>query len=938
MRKSAWLAIGALVLAQTALAQIHLERDALLAIPPDDAVVLDPAGPWCLLDMSRFTRLTALDHAGGHPKVVVVEAAKQAFWFRELHLPFNPERYPIVTVTYRATGILPSARPAVRLGADGGERVAVALNQDLVADGEMHELLVDLRELDARGPLNSLEIMPHCRGPEPAVFELLGLRFESDHDLPPLAKRDEPEFSLQVVDANGQGVPEAMVTVDAERLNSSRSATTDTAGKVTLRAANNPMDEHALRVVKKGMATAYRQANKGGGFPKTVTLLRASPYGGTVRDAAGQPIANAVVHIGARSTHLQAGGQRWQATPLTDSTGRWRTSPLPVEHVSLSVSLQHSDYVSESLDTPPAAEMRQGAAALVMRRGSALQGTVLSPKREPVARAAVTQGPGRHYRGYASVRTDPNGRFAFPHRQLGKTTLIVEATGSAPAMVPLAVGSEMPDITVRLEPGHTLRGRVLDPVGKAVAGVAVAARSWREHDVMSWQTRTDGDGRFTWSGAPPDAVQFRFLKKGYMTVEKRALTATQEEHKIVLLPLLRISGTITDAATGDPIADCKVMPGTYYSAQAAHPHWDRHSARQCRDGRYTVSFDTVRPGLAVRVEAPGYLPGVSPKFLPEEGSHTLDFQLEKAAEIAGTIRLPDGNPAEGAEVYLLPPEGQLHFHGLGRREAAQCPSLETMADGSYRFPAVKGSWLLVAAHPGGYTEATPALYGESPDLHLEKWGRIEGTYHIGTKPVGGQGINVSLSLRWYVPGKPFRFPFIAHYLKGNTNERGHFTIDVVPPGRGTVGPYLKTGPGWRMSHGETYTLPAGGTARVTIGGTGLPLIGKLALPEGAAVKAAWQLSGPIVKTTLKKAVRPALTTQQGRRTFVGVMQADGSFRVNDVPAGDYTLSFTLHEPGKPPPRAGAAIGSLEHRFTVPPIPGGRNNEPLDLGTLTVTLD
>jgi hypothetical protein len=418
--------------------------------------------------------------------------------------------------------------------------------------------------------------------------------------------------------------------------------------------------------------------------------------------------------------------------------------------------------------------MRQGTAVLIMSRGMALHGAVLNPEGEPVAGAAVTQGHGRHFEGHASVKIDPDGRFAFTRRQLGKVVLTVEAGGFAPTVIALDV-------------------------------------------------------------------------------------------------------------------------------------------------------------------VPGYLPGVSPQFLPTEGSRTFDFRLQEAAEISGTIRLPDGGPAEGAEVYLVPQEGYLQLGRLGEGGHTPCQSLETRADGGYRFSAVKGNWLLVARHRLGYTETTPALYEGSHDLHLEKWTRIEGTYHIGTKPVGGCQISVSRSLRWYVPGKPLRFPYIFHELRGNTDEQGRFTIDMVPPGKGTVGPRLRTGSNWPMSHGERYTLLAGGTARVTIGGTGLPLIGKLALPAGAAVKAAWQLSGPVVKTTLKKAVRRAMTARKVRLTFVGVMQADGSFRINDVPAGDYALAVALCGPAVLG-GMGKAIGSLEHRFTVPPMPGGRSDEPLGLGILTVVLD
>ena len=529
------------------------------------------------------------------------------------------------------------------------------------------------------------------------------------------------------------------------------------------------------------------------------------------------------------------------------------------------------------------------------------------------------------------LKTDPDGRFAFTRRQLGKAVVTVEGAGFAPTVMALDVVSGMVDLTVRLEPGHAVRGRIVDPAGKAIPNVTVAVDQWGGFRTLSWHGRTDKDGRFAWPGAPADAVQFSFRKKGHMNLDRKPLTASQEEHKIVLPPLMRITGTITDAVTGKPITDCKVMPGF-------PPYWPRQSARQCSDGRYTISFDAVWPALMVRVEAPGYQPGISPEFLPVEGSRSFDFQLRKAPDIAGTVRLSNGTPAEGAEVYLVPQQVTLHLLGPGEGESAWCPSMETGANGSYRFSPMEGSWLLVARHGQGYVEATPALYDKSHDLHLEKWGRIEGTYQIGPKPVAGKAPQAFPRSRWQIPGEPVRFASVFHSLSSSTDKQGRFSINKVPPGEGMVGPHLRTGGNLQMTHGERYTLPAGETIHVMIGGTGRPVTGRLALPKGADVEVAWQLSKAIVETAPRvNTDREAKEARRDRRAFVAIMQADGSCRINDVPAGDYALAVTLALYG-PLGGMGKAIGSLEHRFTVPPMPGGRSDEPLDLGTLTVPLD
>ena len=69
-----------------------------------------------------------------------------------------------------------------------------------------------------------------------------------------------------------------------------------------------------------------------------------------------------------------------------------------------------------------------------------------------------------------------------------------------------------------------------------------------------------------------------------------------------------------------------------------------------------------------------------------------------------------------------------------------------------------------------------------------------------------------------------------------------------------------------------------------------------------------------------------------------IIKPDGTFRVDDVPAGAYSLSIRVHEPptgqqGRP----GDEVGRLSHEFEVPEMPGGRSDEPLDIGTLELKL-
>jgi hypothetical protein len=54
--------------------------------------------------------------------------------------------------------------------------------------------------------------------------------------------------------------------------------------------------------------------------------------------------------------------------------------------------------------------------------------------------------------------------------------------------------------------------------------------------------------------------------------------------------------------------------------------------------------------------------------------------------------------------------------------------------------------------------------------------------------------------------------------------------------------------------------------------------------------------------------------------------SDGSFRIEDVPSGVYWLR--LRVPGLP-------YGTFIREVIVPEMPGGRSDQPLDLGTITI---
>ena len=68
------------------------------------------------------------------------------------------------------------------------------------------------------------------------------------------------------------------------------------------------------------------------------------------------------------------------------------------------------------------------------------------------------------------------------------------------------------------------------------------------------------------------------------------------------------------------------------------------------------------------------------------------------------------------------------------------------------------------------------------------------------------------------------------------------------------------------------------------------------------------------------------------------IEHDGTFRIEDVPAGMYSLQ--IHVPVSSTGasrRPGDLIGSLNYDFEVPEMPQEKNDEPLDIGTLQLQI-
>jgi hypothetical protein len=137
-------------------------------------------------------------------------------------------------------------------------------------------------------------------------------------------------------------------------------------------------------------------------------------------------------------------------------------------------------------------------------------------------------------------------------------------------------------------------------------------------------------------------------------------------------------------------------------------------------------------------------------------------------------------------------------------------------------------------------------------------------------------------------------------------------------------------------------VAAGATIRLDLGGTGRAVRGKVVLPAELAGRKDWlydfcYLVRKPASTEPRGAGGEASSVRRGDASVTFKVEADGSFRIEDVEAGTYELLIIVNE--QPPDQRGlghVALATARPEVVVPAMPGGRSDVPLDLGVVMLT--
>lgn len=435
-------------------------------------------------------------------------------------------------------------------------------------------------------------------------------------------------------------------------------------------------------------------------------------------------------------------------------------------------------------------------------------------------------------------------------------------------------------------------GTVVDAAtGKPVTrfGVAFVAPGYvaePSKQYVAWQRYTSPEGEFTVAIREQRHQQSGNLAlavraEGYAPVEHvlGALSQGQNAEGVVIRmrPGARVEGVVQTTA-GQVVAGASIYLERY------EQYWPPET-RTNAEGKFTM---TDLPLATVKLVAahPAYSNG-EVSVTPRAGTTTkVTIELPAGGSVEGIVRM-GGQPRPGSSVHLYMYDG-----------GGQQSSTVTDASGRYVFNNVasgRGQVSTYIQSGGGNLNQSRQVIVETDrttkaDFDLPaQTGTLEGIVTIGGQPVGGGHVSAYVSSE---EGSTSSYTQIR--------SDGTYLLESVPVGEVRASVYLPdTGGGQGRQHQETAQIAAGRVTRLDID---LPVptfvSGYLSgLKEGEAGYIGL-LPGKITIGTL---------TEEKIQEYLGMlagqaqMNPDGTFRMENVEPGTYTVVGVAADPNAPSP-------------------------------------
>jgi protocatechuate 3,4-dioxygenase beta subunit len=655
---------------------------------------------------------------------------------------------------------------------------------------------------------------------------------------------------------------------------------------------------HHLNARARGFDSARRSSVRTGSRVD-LYLFPGSAIVGTVRDAQGQPVAKAVVGTTPEMWPFRFGRMETSSV-ATDAEGRFELAGLQEGRYRLTV--RAPDFAPGTVAEVNVEAGADAEADVVLYRGSTVSGRLVGPNEKPVAGRVSVHEDDRGsapiaYGDWPTADADAEGRFRVERVPPGSHAVAVTAPGYASQRLSADVGTagtpvDLGDIV--LETGLTIRGRVRDHNGSAIAEAQVNAFARRPGFGNMNSARSEPDGSFVLGGLTPGTYRVTARASGY-GVATRSVEAGGDGGDFVLDAAGGVTGLVVDEA-GKPVDAFRVMarPKQEESGFRVPPTYEMVADAE---GRFTLE-DMAAATYVLQVSAPDRADGVvsNVKIAPGALVDVGRIRLAGGGTVRGTVVDAGGTPVPGANITV---RGQSQAFGAGAGG-------ETVSDGAGAFEirgVASGTIDVLGKHPS-YADAhvsvdvDPARGPAEARLVMSPGGRVEGS----VRRRDGSGVAGVMVQVTSLQGGGVSFP--GQEVK-TTSSDGTFAVDHMPAGRVDV----------TLLVGTAGQYQAGSTKQVNV-------------VEGETAVADFVTGEILVSGVVTRGGAPApnlRVTVRGERQY-GIFMSFNASPVPAAPSGpqrgtavtreDGSYELLVDEPGK----HHASAASLDGRLSYPTRP------------------
>ena len=391
-----------------------------------------------------------------------------------------------------------------------------------------------------------------------------------------------------------------------------------------------------------------------------------------------------------------------------------------------------------------------------------------------------------------------------------------------------------------------------------------------------------------------------------------------------------------DDQTEKPIPIFAVIPGLAIGEEISRRgycivewnvrHWRESTAGTCA---WTLQDKDVLP-LRFRIEADGYLPGITQLVEQAEGYVSIQVRLVRKPALKVQVIGLNGMPVPQARIAVAMGGQQLSIQdrrvqltdqrGVHPANPWHAPGIiESDPEGRFLLPPEVVPAIVVVTHQTGYAEVPRReLSDVACTIRLRRWGTIEG------KVLWGETPGVHETIQFDASG--FLENGISHLISQfgttTTDANGEFRFDGVRSWPVHVAV---------QSHFVNARLNSSRVTNIVLGGAGRPVVGQLqGQVEWAGVTISIRQARGRAPSENEEAKAKYLRypdSVAGKPYHPSAVQVrpDGSFRIDRAPSANYTCTVVGLD---------GTVLTRQH-FYIPPMTNGKSESVFDLGKISL---